>query len=326
MTTSFGARLRAARERHGISLVAIAEQTKIKLSLLEELERDDVSHWPGGIFRRSWVRAYAQRIGLDPESTVRQFVALYPEDEETPEMLAAARTGQEQRAPTRLRFLLGSALGALAGRRAGTGSGATSSGPLETPASTVAEAPARADDQPGAVPQVSPVEFSLTPPPDDIGLDSARTASMTSLSLDLPALAALCLRLSCATDLGQVAPVLDAARGLLRASGIVLWVRLAQEHCVAAVLTSGYPADLLAQLPRVPEQGDIPVARAVVTGELQVVGGDAESTSALAMPLLQPSGPVGVLALELPAGLERDPHVHAGTRILAAQLASLLAG
>ena len=60
---SFGARLRQRRERQHIALSTIAEQTKIKLSLLEALERDDVSHWPSGIFRRAFIRAYAHAIG-----------------------------------------------------------------------------------------------------------------------------------------------------------------------------------------------------------------------------------------------------------------------
>ena len=46
MPESFGARLRQQRERQQIALTAIAEQTKIGLSLLEALERDDLSHWP----------------------------------------------------------------------------------------------------------------------------------------------------------------------------------------------------------------------------------------------------------------------------------------
>ena len=39
MRESFGARLRQRREAQAIALATIAEQTKIKLSLLEALER-----------------------------------------------------------------------------------------------------------------------------------------------------------------------------------------------------------------------------------------------------------------------------------------------
>lgn len=77
MNESFGARLRQRREAQGIALETIAHETKIKLSLLQGLERDDVSHWPGGLFGRAFVRAYAQAVGLDPESAVADFLAAH---------------------------------------------------------------------------------------------------------------------------------------------------------------------------------------------------------------------------------------------------------
>jgi transcriptional regulator with XRE-family HTH domain len=78
MHESFGARLRRHREEQQIALVTIAEQTKIKLSLLEDLERDDVSHWPAGIFRRAFIRSYANALNLDPDTTVREFAEAHP--------------------------------------------------------------------------------------------------------------------------------------------------------------------------------------------------------------------------------------------------------
>jgi cytoskeletal protein RodZ len=79
MSDSFGARLRYERERRQIPLRSIAEDTKIGVSLLEGLERDDVSRWPSGIFRKSFIRAYAEAIGLDPDSVAREFVERYPD-------------------------------------------------------------------------------------------------------------------------------------------------------------------------------------------------------------------------------------------------------
>jgi hypothetical protein len=76
---SFGRCLRDQRERAQITLGAIADSTKIKRSLLEELERGDLSTWPGGIFRRAFVRAYATAIGLPPESVIEEFIQLFPE-------------------------------------------------------------------------------------------------------------------------------------------------------------------------------------------------------------------------------------------------------
>src|SRR6185436_3948176 len=92
---SFGARLRQRREREDIALVTIAEQTKIKLSLLEALERDDVSHWPSGIFRRAFIRAYAHAIGLNPDVVVREFLEVYPDPIEVAAADVAAAPGTE---------------------------------------------------------------------------------------------------------------------------------------------------------------------------------------------------------------------------------------
>jgi hypothetical protein len=87
-TGSFGARLRHERERRKISITSIAENTKILGALLEGLERDDVSRWPTGFYRRAFIRAYAAAIGLDPEPVVKEFSERFPDPEETVTMPA----------------------------------------------------------------------------------------------------------------------------------------------------------------------------------------------------------------------------------------------
>ena len=72
--TDFGEKLRHAREDRGVSLRQIAAKTKISLAALEALERNDVSKLPGGIFSRSFVRAYSAEVGLDPDRTVAEFL------------------------------------------------------------------------------------------------------------------------------------------------------------------------------------------------------------------------------------------------------------
>src|SRR5678815_5105888 len=97
MPESFGSRLRQQREEKQIDLIAIAGQTKIKLALLEGLERDDVSHWPSGIFRRAYIRTYAQMIGLDPDVTLREFLEVYPEPVDVLDAAAAAEIEEAAR-------------------------------------------------------------------------------------------------------------------------------------------------------------------------------------------------------------------------------------
>src|SRR3989337_2118994 len=79
----FGRSLREARERRGVSLRQIANATKIGVSALEALERNDISRLPGGIFSRAFVRSYAIEVGLDPEQTVRDFLVQFPHDSVT---------------------------------------------------------------------------------------------------------------------------------------------------------------------------------------------------------------------------------------------------
>jgi len=80
---SFGARLRHERERRKISIASIANSTKILGALLEGLENDDVSRWPCGFYRRAFLRAYADAIGLDPDATWREFAERFPEPEDS---------------------------------------------------------------------------------------------------------------------------------------------------------------------------------------------------------------------------------------------------
>jgi cytoskeleton protein RodZ len=68
-----GSQLKRARDGRGLSLSAIANRTKISVTALEALERNDLSKLPGGIFGRAFVRAYASELGLDPDKTVADF-------------------------------------------------------------------------------------------------------------------------------------------------------------------------------------------------------------------------------------------------------------
>jgi transcriptional regulator with XRE-family HTH domain len=89
VSAEFGRRLRHERERRRIDLGAIAETSKISVSLFEDLERGDASRWPAGIFRRAFIRSYAQAIGIDPEATAKEFLELFG-DPNLPDPSAAA--------------------------------------------------------------------------------------------------------------------------------------------------------------------------------------------------------------------------------------------
>ena len=79
---TFGGRLRRERERRQIALSSITANTKISISHFEALERNDLSRWPSGIFRRAFIRAYAAGIGLDPDAITKEFLERFPDPAE----------------------------------------------------------------------------------------------------------------------------------------------------------------------------------------------------------------------------------------------------
>ena len=73
MAESIGEKLRLAREARGIALRDISEQTRISIRYLEAIESDDYRRLPGGIFNRSFIRAYAKFIGYDEHSALEDY-------------------------------------------------------------------------------------------------------------------------------------------------------------------------------------------------------------------------------------------------------------
>jgi len=73
MTESIGEKLRLAREARGIALRDISEQTRISIRYLEAIESDDYRRLPGGIFNRSFIRAYAKFIGYDEDQAIDEY-------------------------------------------------------------------------------------------------------------------------------------------------------------------------------------------------------------------------------------------------------------
>lgn len=76
---TFGPVLRAARERKGVTLIQLAAETKLSSELWEALEDGNLSRWPKRVFARSYVRDYAERVGMDADEVVNEFCRLFPE-------------------------------------------------------------------------------------------------------------------------------------------------------------------------------------------------------------------------------------------------------
>ena len=96
---SFGAFLRGQREARHLTIQQVAETTKIASRHFTSLERGDIRRWPGGMYRRAMVRAYAQAIGLNVEETVRRFLAVFPPDQDEAPVASRPAPQPEVRRP-----------------------------------------------------------------------------------------------------------------------------------------------------------------------------------------------------------------------------------
>ena len=65
MAATIGEQLRLTREERGIPLREISDETRISIHYLEAIESNDYKRLPGGIYTRSFVKAYARCVGYD---------------------------------------------------------------------------------------------------------------------------------------------------------------------------------------------------------------------------------------------------------------------
>jgi cytoskeleton protein RodZ len=73
MAASIGEQLRLAREERGMGLREICDQTRISVHYLEAIEADDFKRLPGGVFNRSFIKAYAKCVGYDERKAIEGY-------------------------------------------------------------------------------------------------------------------------------------------------------------------------------------------------------------------------------------------------------------
>lgn len=71
---TFGESLQREREMRAVTLEEISAATKISVRFLKAIEAGDLSKLPGGIFTRSFIRAYARYLGLDEDRVLAEYL------------------------------------------------------------------------------------------------------------------------------------------------------------------------------------------------------------------------------------------------------------
>jgi len=114
-----GPTLKATRERRGIELATVEEETKIRAKYLRALEDEDWDVLPGPAYARGFIRAYAELLGLDSEVLVDEYRRRHEEPStesyELAEPLLRGRSaGERPRSPTARYVVLGFLAAAVA--------------------------------------------------------------------------------------------------------------------------------------------------------------------------------------------------------------------
>jgi transcriptional regulator with XRE-family HTH domain len=79
---SIGETLREARMRQRLDIADVEQRTKIRAKYLRALENEEFGMLPGPTFVKTFLRTYAEQLGLDPHVLVEEYRASYEREDE----------------------------------------------------------------------------------------------------------------------------------------------------------------------------------------------------------------------------------------------------
>jgi cytoskeleton protein RodZ len=95
---SIGDTLREARMRQRLDIADVEERTKIRAKYLRALENEEFGLLPGSTFAKTFLRTYAEVLGLDPHVLVEEYRSNYePRDELDLQALGPPAPGSRDR-------------------------------------------------------------------------------------------------------------------------------------------------------------------------------------------------------------------------------------
>jgi hypothetical protein len=157
------------------------------------------------------------------------------------------------------------------------------------------------------------------------GMDDAPTdppAVAPALAADLRAAAEICGELARVSDAEQLSTLLERSARVLNASGLIVW--LGDGDVLFPVASWGYDARVLSRITSIPRDAANLTASAYRSSAARLSSADHASPAAFGVPLVGPSGPVGVLSGEVPGADRVSDDTTALAAIIAAQLVTLV--
>jgi hypothetical protein len=135
--------------------------------------------------------------------------------------------------------------------------------------------------------------------------------------------AEICADLSSLTDPGALGGALARVSTLLNATGLIVWIASNDSSALSPVATHGFDPKLVSRIGKIARDSSNLTAAAFRENASKVSAVTATAPGALAVPMCSPTGPAGVLSVELRAGQPVDEPKVALAAIIAAQLATL---
>lgn len=164
---------------------------------------------------------------------------------------------------------------------------------------------------PAPAPVVTPVVPASGPIAPVIEVASVRNASE------------ICADLSALADPGALQGVLERVSTLLNATGLIVWVASNDASTLSPVATQGFDPKLVTRIGRIPRDSANLTAAAFRDNAPRMSAATATAPAALAVPMCGPTGPSGVLSVELRTGQAVEESKVALAAIVAAQLSTL---
>jgi hypothetical protein len=142
--------------------------------------------------------------------------------------------------------------------------------------------------------------------------------------VDTDGLAAVCSDIAAIADSEQLTPLLDRARALLDARGVIVWLGAPDRGELHAVAASGYDARIVARIASIAQDSSNLTADAFRDNQVKTSAATSATAAALAVPLPAPGGPAGVFSAELSPGVALLDAQVSAAKVIAAQLGAVL--
>jgi hypothetical protein len=133
----------------------------------------------------------------------------------------------------------------------------------------------------------------------------------------------ICADLSALVDPGALPGALERVSRLLDATGLIVWVAANDASSLSPVATYGFDPRLVSRIGKVPRDSANLTASAYRDNAPKMSAPTSTAPGAFAVPMCGPSGPAGVLSVELKPGQTVEEAKVALASIIAAQLATL---